>query len=288
VRLPYSEGREFISIAAVLMEQEGLLSLEDKVRKYFPKLPAWAEPVSIWDLLNHRSGFADEWDAVLLTQASMGNRFDVSQFLNLLYTQPKEEVVPGKGYMYSNSDFGLLRLLLEKASGENLSDWMKQKMFDPIGMKATLLHDNVNEVIPNYALKYSPVANRKFSSITNEKTSPGGNYYIATTANDLERWGAVHAEKKSEISKAAKRLMNNAQLMPGAGKNFVFGYKLRNDNGQHDCFTPGSKQLHLHVKNSGKEPGNYCIRKSYYGIRELPQKHQANCFKNTRCYNIYQ
>ncbi len=57
VRLPYSEGREFISIAAVLMEQEGLLSLEDKVRKYFPKLPAWAEPVSIWDLLNHRSGF---------------------------------------------------------------------------------------------------------------------------------------------------------------------------------------------------------------------------------------
>jgi len=231
VRLPYSEGREFISIAAVLMEQEGLLSLEDKVRKYFPKLPAWAEPVSIWDLLNHRSGFADEWDAVLLTQASMGNRFDVSQFLNLLYTQPKEEVVPGKGYMYSNSDFGLLRLLLEKASGENLRDWMKQKMFDPLGMKATLLHDNANEVIPNYALKYSLVANRKFSSITNDKTSPGGNYHIATTANDLERWAAVLAEKNSEISKAAKRLMNNAQLMPGAGKNFVFGYKLRNDNG---------------------------------------------------------
>jgi CubicO group peptidase (beta-lactamase class C family) len=101
--------------------------------------------------VNHRSGFADEWDAVLLTQASMGNRFDVSQFLNLLYTQPKEEVVHRKGYMYSNSDFGLLRLLLEKASGENLRDWMKQKMFDPLGMKATLLHDNANEVIPNLA-----------------------------------------------------------------------------------------------------------------------------------------
>ena len=130
VKMPYSEGREFISIAAVVMEQDGILKLDDKIRKYFPKLPDWADGVTIWDLLNHRSGLADEWDAILLTQASMGNRFDKSQFLQLLYNQPKPEVEPGKGYMYSNSDFGLLRLILEKAAGKNLPDWLKQRVFD--------------------------------------------------------------------------------------------------------------------------------------------------------------
>src|SRR5688572_12992130 len=43
VRLGYSEGREFMTIAAVLMENAGVLKLSDKIRKYFPQLPSWAE-----------------------------------------------------------------------------------------------------------------------------------------------------------------------------------------------------------------------------------------------------
>ena len=230
VRLPYSEGREFISIAAVLMEKEGLLRLDDKVRKYFPRLPAWSEPVTLEDLIHHRSGFADEWDALLLMMARMSNRFDVSQFLNLLYRQPKPEVEPGKGYMYSNSDYGLLRLIMEKAAGENLREWMKKKMFVPLGMTSTLLHDNANETIPGYALRYSG-ADDKFSSITDDKTSPGGNYYIATTATDLEKWAAAHSDNKSSISKAVQRLLLNPQNMPGAERNYTFGIKIRNDDG---------------------------------------------------------
>jgi CubicO group peptidase (beta-lactamase class C family) len=42
VKIGYSEAREFISIAAVLMEKDGILSLNDKVRQYFPKLPEWS------------------------------------------------------------------------------------------------------------------------------------------------------------------------------------------------------------------------------------------------------
>ena len=100
VRIGYSEAREFISIAAVLMENDGILSLNDKVRKYFPKLPEWSEPVTIWDLLNHRSGFVDEWSTLLLMHGAMSNRFDKEQFFQLLYTQPEPEIEPGRGFMY--------------------------------------------------------------------------------------------------------------------------------------------------------------------------------------------
>lgn len=235
VRLPYSEGREFISIAAVLMEKQGLLSLDDKVRKYFPELPGWSEPVNIRDLLNHRSGFADEWATLLLTQASMANRFDKSKFLNLLYRQPKPEVEPHKGYMYSNSDFGLLRLILEKASGQNLQLWMKKILFTPLEMNATRLHDDKNDVIPGFAALYYRYLDG-YKTWTSDKTSPGGNYYIASSVNDLEKWAIAHEDSTSTIAKAAERLFKEPQLMPGKDKNYVFGYKIKTV-GNYEIFT---------------------------------------------------
>ena len=229
VRLPYSEGREFISIAAAVMEQEGLLSLNDKINKYFPKLPQWSEAVTLQDLLNHSSGFCDEWATLVLTQAEMANRLDVSQFLDFLYNQPDPQIEPGKGYMYSNSDFGLLRLILEKASGKNLSVYMTDKIFTPLGMQQTKLGRNKEEVITNHAFSYAEGDVGKFTVWMRDKTSPGGNYWILTCANDLEKWAAVHADGNSFIVKAITRLKQQARPIPVLknGTNYVFGHKIK-------------------------------------------------------------
>lgn len=228
VRLGYSEGREFISIAAALMEKDGLLHLSDKGRKYFPNLPKWSESVTIQDLLNHSSGFADEWNMLALMHNSMANRFETQQFLKLLYNQPLPEVEPGKGYMYSNSDFGLLRLIMEKASGEDLSAYMKRRIFKKLGMNATLLPNNQEDVIENHAFSYRTAGDGKYKLWLRDKTSPGGNYAVMTSTNDLEKWAAAHADSNSFISKAVKRLMQNARPIPVLpGVNYVFGYKLQ-------------------------------------------------------------
>jgi CubicO group peptidase (beta-lactamase class C family) len=271
VRLPYSEGREFITIAAVLMEDKGILRLSDKVRKYFPKLPAWSEPVEIIDLINHRSGLADEWDAFLLMQASMDNRVDVSQFLQMLYDQPKPEVEPQKGYMYSNSDYGLLRLIMEQACGEDLSVWMKKNIFGPLKMSSTLLHNDKEDVIPNRGYEYESGKNG-YQLEMGDKRSPGGNYYIATTANDLERWAGAHADKNSTISKAVERLMTNATLMPvfdKANKYYCFGLKVKgegdatviNHQGVNDytylSYLPSKKVTIILLSNRFNEYANF-------------------------------
>lgn len=229
VRLPYSEGREFISIAAAIMEEQGLLSLNDKVKKYFPKLPQWSEAVTLQDLLNHSSGFCDEWATLVLTQAEMANRLDVSQFLNFLYNQPAPQVIPGKGYMYSNSDFGLLRLILEKVCGKNLSVYMTEKIFAPLGMPQTKLGRNKEEVVANHAFSYAEEDLGKYTVWMRDKTSPGGNYWILTCASDLEKWAAAHADKNSFISKATQRLKQNARPIPvlKSGVNYVFGHKIK-------------------------------------------------------------
>lgn len=229
VRLPYSEGREFISIAAAVMEQDGLLTLNDKVNKYFPKLPKWSEAVTLQHLLNHSSGFCDEWATLVLTQASMANRLDVSQFLEFLYNQPDPQIEPGKGYMYSNSDFGLLRLILEKACGKNLSVYMDEKIFRPLGMNNSKLGRNKEEVVAHHAFSYTEGDNGKYIVWMRDKTSPGGNYWVLTCANDLEKWAAVHADKNSSIYKATQRLKQYARPIPvlKGSINYVFGHKIK-------------------------------------------------------------
>jgi CubicO group peptidase (beta-lactamase class C family) len=228
VTIPYSEGREFISIAAALLEQDGKLTLEDKVRKYFPKLPAWSESVTLQDLLNHSSGFCDEWATLMLTQASMNNRLDVSQFLNFLYNQPDPQVEPGKGYMYSNSDFGLLRLILEKASDEKLPDYMERRIFKPLQMSATTMRRDKEAVIVNHAFSYFENGQGSYKVWLRDKTSPGGNYHILTSANDLEKWAAAFADKKSFITKASERLRKNARPIPVLKEtNYAYGIKFK-------------------------------------------------------------
>lgn len=231
-RINYSEGREFISIAAVLMADDGKLDLNDRVRKYFPDLPAWSDKVTVWDLLNHRSGFVDEWANLLLTQANMANRLDRSQFLRLLYNQPRPEIAPGKGYMYSNSDFGLLRLVLEKASGEKLSAWMKKRIFDPLKMNSTRQYDDPLAVIPNFARIYSDNGNGRFKLKYPDKTSPGSNYFIATSADDLALWAAAHADETSDIAKATAKLLKNVRLMPNNEGHYIFGQTVKKVGGQ--------------------------------------------------------
>jgi CubicO group peptidase (beta-lactamase class C family) len=229
VRLPYSEGREFISIAAAIMEEQGLLTLNDRVNKYFPKLPQWSESVTLQDLLNHSSGFCDEWATLVLTQAEMANRLDLSQFLDFLYNQPNPQVEPGKGYMYSNSDFGLLRLILEKACGKNLSIYMTEKIFTPLGMLQTMMGRNKEEVIANHAFSYAEGDAGKYTVWMRDKTSPAGNYWILTSASDLEKWAVAYADKNSFISKATLRLKQNARPIPVLenGINYVFGLKIK-------------------------------------------------------------
>jgi len=247
VRIGYSEAREFISIAAVLMEKDGIFSLNDKVRKYFPKLPIWSDAVTLWDLLNHRSGFVDEWSTLLLMHGSMANRFDKEQFFNLLYTQPEPEIEPGVGYMYCNSDFGLLRLIMEKASGKNLDEWIKNKIFDPLKMNNTRMQKSPLDIIPNRATKYE-IDGDGFKHDNVQKTSPGGNYFILTCANDLEKWAVAISDPSSEIHAAFNILRKNVRMIPGKKNHYVTG---------HSVDTINNHEVILHEGVNGE---NYLIR----------------------------
>ena len=225
VRLVYSMTREFMSAGLAVMESEGLLHFDDKVRSYLPKLPEWSKDVTIQDLLNHSSGFDDEWSLGLLMHGSMRNRLDKEQVLTWLYNQPQPQVEPGKGYMYCNTDYALIRFVMEIASKQSLPDYLKNKLFDPLEMSSTFMNDDIDAVIPGFAESYygyEPFRKARFY-----KTSPGGNYRMVTTADDLEKWLRAIEDPSSVVSKAFKRLYQNARPIPvmSPEQHYIFGHE---------------------------------------------------------------
>src|SRR5688500_18125462 len=132
-----SASKPFTGMAILRLVQEGKLSLNDPLDKFFPGFPYAGVTVKM--LLNHRSGipnymyFADKkgsWDKkVFMTNQDA---------LNLMYSmKPPKTGSPGKAFNYSNSNFVLLALIIEKITGLPYSTYLKQTLFDPLGMSDT-------------------------------------------------------------------------------------------------------------------------------------------------------
>lgn len=130
-----SVSKTFTGMATMKLWEEGKLNIDDPVSKYLPGFPL--EGVTIRLLLNHRSGIPKYdhymgemgWD-----KHKMISNQDVLDFLIANYKKIPI-ASPNHGFSYSNTNFALLALIIEKVSGTSYPDYLKKTFFDPLGMK---------------------------------------------------------------------------------------------------------------------------------------------------------
>ena len=184
-----STSKPFTAIAVLRLVQEEKLSLNDSVAKFFPEFPY--PGITVKMLLNHRSGLPNylyfmsdgDWDN--LPAGKAGKKYAVNQdVLNFLMTKkPDRSFSPDSRFNYSNTNYVLLALIIEKISGKNFPDYMQQKFFGPIGMNHTYV----------FTLKDTLTATPTF---TNNGTywnfdfldGTYGDKNIYTTPRDLLKW----------------------------------------------------------------------------------------------------
>src|SRR5208283_4739801 len=129
--------KQFTAAAILKLQEEGKLSVNDKLTKYFPEFPRGDE-VTLEHLLTHTSGIH-----------SFASK---PQFLEMVKSPVKEEdlvrsiekdpydFAPGKKYQYNNSGFFLLGCIIEKVSGHSYGDFLRENFFEPLGMTNTGVH----------------------------------------------------------------------------------------------------------------------------------------------------
>ncbi|NII24465.1 beta-lactamase family protein [Pseudoflavitalea sp. X16] len=210
-----SVSKQFTAAAILLLEQQGKLSLNDDVRKYVPELPDYGKVITLRHAMQHTSGLKD-WGSVMdIAGWPRGTRNYTNEYaLYVMTLQPTLNNAPGDEYIYSNSNYNLQAIIVQRVSGLSLAAFTQRYIFEPAGMKHTEWRSNYRKVLPNRAIAYSKNGQQYITNMPNE--SAYGNGGLLTTAEDLLAWnhfylGGMFGNPSLLPAQTATRPLNNGR-----------------------------------------------------------------------------
>lgn len=223
-----STSKQFTAACIVLLAEEGKLSFDDKLSRYFPDFPSYADTITIRHLLNHTSGLRDYLTVSSLKGLREDDYYTDDEIEQWLSRQEQINFTPGDEMVYSNSGYWILGQIVEKASAQNMRDYADLKLFTPLGMSHTHFHNNHNEVVPNRATGYYPsLGGYDESRTTLDMIGDGG---IFTSISDLAAWDNAYYDRSilsdffwDEMTRTGK--LNNGEDIDYASGLFMSEYK---------------------------------------------------------------
>ena len=236
-----SLAKQFTAAAMMLLVQDGKLSLDDDIRRYLPEMPNYGVPVTIRHLLNHTSGLREQWSLLALTGNPPGTQVhSQAVILDLASRQRGLNFRPGAEFLYTNTNYALSAMIVERVSGVSLQQFTARRLFQPLGMSHTRWREDFRTVVPGRAMAYAPggegfVANMPFTNVY-------GNGGLLTTVGDLLRWNAF-LDKPSDLpggEDLVMALQTPGRLSSGAPLDYGLGLEITRDHGRRLVSHSGS------------------------------------------------
>ena len=138
----------FVAALTLKLVEEGKLSLEDPLSEWLPNYPYVNNEITIRQLLNHTSGIymfwsnQKIWDDLKKDRTKIWTPEEVLSYIKEPYFEP------GEGHRYSNTNYLLMAMIIEKATGSNLSTEFRERFWEPLGIKQAFL--SIEEEIPEH------------------------------------------------------------------------------------------------------------------------------------------
>ena len=154
-----SISKQFTVLAALLLWKEGRLGLDDDIRMYAGDLISLSEPVTVRQLMNNVSGLRDQWELLFMRGIKINDAISLDDINTAIKLQKHLNFPPQSAYLYSNTGFHLLALIVERLSGLPFPEFAKTRIFEPLGMPRTHVRKSYGEIIPNLAYSYQDEGN---------------------------------------------------------------------------------------------------------------------------------
>lgn len=177
-----STSKTFMAVAILGLVQDSLISLEDSIQRFFPGLPY--PGVTVKMLLNHRSGMPNYLYFMSEGNWDKSKQVTNADVLNALYTEkPPRSFTPGKRFSYSNTNFVLLAMIMEKVTGIPYPQYMQMKYFSPLRMEHTFVFtlEKMGQTIPSFNYNGTVWDNDFLEGTYGDKN-------IYSTPQDLLKW----------------------------------------------------------------------------------------------------
>jgi CubicO group peptidase (beta-lactamase class C family) len=215
-----SISKQFTAAAILMLAEQGKLSLDDPVAKYIPNLTR-ANEVTIRQLLSHTSGYQDYWPQDYVPPF-MTHPITAGKIMDLWARKPLD-FDPGTKWQYSNTNYVIAGVIVEKVSGEPLLDFLQERMFLPLGMQHV---DNIDlHKLPDadatgymrYALGPPRIA---------PKEGPGWLFAageLAMPASELAKWDIGMLQQRLLKPASYKEMQTEVRLKDGSGTRYALG-----------------------------------------------------------------
>ena len=214
--------KQFTAALVLIMQEDGKLNIQDRVSKYLPDTPqAWGN-ITLAELLGHTAGipnfpFVAGFDTWKMSAHS-------PEELLALFSDKPLDFEPGSKFEYSNSNYEVLGVVLEKVSGEKYGDLLQERIFKPLGMNDSGL-DADELILSRFAQGYMQAKSGLVLARPGSMTVPWAAGSIYSTTGDLLKW--EHGLFGGKLLSAATL---KSMTTPGKG-NYGFGVFIGNHDG---------------------------------------------------------
>ena len=209
-----SVSKQFTAFAIYLLAQDGKLSLDDDVRKYLPRLHDFGKVITLRHLLHHTSGVRDQWSLLSLAGWRLDDEITDDDVARLLFQQTELNFSPGDQFLYSNSGYTLLGLVVKQVSGKALPEFAKERIFEPLGMSHTHFQDDYSVVVKDRAYSYARQRDGTYRYVALSYSTVGPSS-LFSTVGDLALWDENFYTGKVGGSALLARMQEKGKLNNG-------------------------------------------------------------------------
>ena len=183
-----STSKQFTAAAIGLLVQDGKVQVTQEIHEWIGELPDFGADVTLDHLMHHTSGLPD-YIGFLFEEHDEADVTTPKDALDALMQVEHLRFEPGTRFEYSNTNFFLLSLVIERASGKPFPEFARERIFAPLGMTSTLLFSDHTLVVPNRASAYAPRRGGGFQVELSDFEQLGDGA-VQTSVLDLARWDA--------------------------------------------------------------------------------------------------
>jgi D-alanyl-D-alanine carboxypeptidase len=218
--------KAFTATAVMMLVEEGKLNLDDHVSQHLNGLPENWSGITIRHLLTHTSGLAG--DPIPWSLDTVNKYYPQDEYLKLIVNAPLQ-FTPGTRYSYANSDYFLLAVIIEKASGKPYADFLSERIFKPLGMTATRVNDPW-EVVKGRVNAYG-WDNRLVAPLQIHPSQAVGSGNLLSSVADLVKFDAALGSGKLLKKSTLEQMWTPAKLASGEEVSYGLGWTIFNVRG---------------------------------------------------------
>jgi CubicO group peptidase (beta-lactamase class C family) len=242
-----SVSKQFTCAAVLLLAARGLLDIEVPVVTLLPGLPEAYARITVAQLMHNTSGIRDMLEIQRHGGADLGTPLAEADLLEGIRRQRTLNFAPGSRYLYSNSNFLLLGLIVERLSGMPLAAFLEREIFAPLGMTATAHTPDLAVPIPHLATGYLL---RDGAHVRAAHAFPlGGEGGLVSSVVDLAIWAANARSGRVPSPSVLAALERQAPFTNGTMNLYASGLVLRPCRGtvtiSHGGLWPGYRTEYL-------------------------------------------